>query len=79
MSPKKIMFCEDCTLMGVPVPENNDTCGNCGSHNVTVYEPVSGLTQRAPDVCPECFGEGSHPSSIGRVFCDACKGTGKRG
>ena len=37
------------------------------------------LTQRAPDVCPECFGEGSHPSSIGRVFCDACKGTGKRG
>jgi hypothetical protein len=42
MSPNKIMFCEDCTLMGVPVPENNDTCGNCGSHNVTVFLPVDG-------------------------------------
>ena len=47
MSPGKIMFCEDCTLMGIPVPENNDICGNCGSHNVTVFLPVSGLTSVA--------------------------------
>lgn len=37
-----------------------------------------GRTSRALDVCPECFGDGSRPSSIGRVFCDACNGTGKR-
>lgn len=49
MTPGKLMFCEDCTLIGIPMPENNNTCGNCGSHNVTVFLPVSGLTKCAPD------------------------------
>jgi len=58
MAPKVIMFCDDCALYGVPIPENTDTCGNCGSHNITVYYPAA-QPLRAVDgavVCPECDG-----------------------
>lgn len=34
------MFCDDCNLFGVPIPENTDTCGNCGNHNVFIYYAV---------------------------------------
>jgi hypothetical protein len=47
--PERIMFCSDCTLYGTPAPFNDDTCGNCGSHNVTIFLPVRGLTLRAVD------------------------------
>jgi len=39
----------------------------------------SGLTQRAPDVCPECFGEKQVTGEDGTVWvCGICGGTGKR-
>lgn len=72
MSPNKIMFCEDCTLMGVPVPENNDTCGNCGSHNVTVFLPVGGLTQRAVDEACACGIFIPSAQNTVSLICRAC-------
>jgi len=33
------MRCWDCYMWGTPVPENTDTCGNCGGHNVSIYYP----------------------------------------
>ena len=33
------MHCWECHMWGTPIPENTDTCGNCGGHDVTIYYP----------------------------------------
>ena len=33
------MHCWECHMWGTPMPENKDTCGNCGGHDVTIYYP----------------------------------------
>ena len=43
------MRCWDCYTWGTPVPENVDTCGNCGGHSVTIYYPAICPTMLAPD------------------------------
>lgn len=55
---------------------------NTANHKLMQIEDLakreSGLTQRAPDVCPECAGSGK-TGSIGLPReCPYCDGTGKR-
>lgn len=40
----------------------------------------SGLTKRAPDVCPVCTGKGQFTNFQGLLIkCSSCNGTGQRG
>lgn len=69
MAPKVIMFCDDCTLYGVPVPQNTDTCGNCGSHNVTVFYPSAQPARALDGACGLC---GSFKSSKSGLCLRGC-------
>jgi len=54
---------------------HNPACEDCDPQ----YRDEALSEEDREEDCPECFGDGSRPSSIGRVFCIACDGSGKRG